>query len=268
MAGGNGVKRAKPAAVLIVVLPILVFFVSLGVGAFPITPGQLGRALLSPLFPSLASGLPEAAREIIFGIRLPASCLLSWPERTGRLRRFAPGPVQKSPRQRVHSRDLFGSGFRRLPVLVFLGSRVPPQFLAFAFAVGAVLIVLAVARSSDSPIVTLLLTGVIVSAFFSALLSLVEFFASPYALQSLFYWLMGNLSSSGWGPLALSLPLMAAGIAGLILMRWRLNVLSMSEEEAGALGVNVRREKSSSSAWRRSSPRRPSRWPGSSAGSG
>ena len=41
----------------------------------------------------------------------------------------------------------------------------------------------------------------------------------------------------------MSLPLMAAGILGLILMRWRMNVLSMSEEEAGALGINVRREK-------------------------
>jgi len=238
------VKRVQPAAVLIVVLPILVFFVSLGVGAFPITPGQLGRALLSPLFPSLAAGLPEAAREIIFGIRLPR-LLLALLAGAGlavsgaSLQALFKNPLVNEFTLGISSGAAFGASLS----LVFLGSRVPPQFLAFAFAVGAVLIVLAVARSSDSPIVTLLLTGVIVSAFFSALLSLVEFFASPYALQSLFYWLMGNLSSSGWGPLALSLPLMAAGIAGLILMRWRLNVLSMSEEEAGALGVNVRREK-------------------------
>jgi len=187
---------------------------------------------------------PEAAREIIFGIRLPR-LLLALLAGAGlavsgaSLQALFKNPLVNEFTLGISSGAAFGASLS----LVFLGSRVPPQFLAFAFAVGAVLIVLAVARSSDSPIVTLLLTGVIVSAFFSALLSLVEFFASPYALQSLFYWLMGNLSSSGWGPLALSLPLMAAGIAGLILMRWRLNVLSMSEEEAGALGVNVRREK-------------------------
>jgi iron complex transport system permease protein len=87
------------------------------------------------------------------------------------------------------------------------------------------------------------LTGVIISEFFSALLSLVEFFASPYSLQALFYWLMGNLSLAGWKELAISFPLMGVGTIGLVLMRWRMNVLSMSDEEAQSLGVNIRREK-------------------------
>jgi iron complex transport system permease protein len=87
------------------------------------------------------------------------------------------------------------------------------------------------------------LTGIIVTAFFSALLSLVEFFASPYVLQALFFWLMGSLSLASWPDLAISLPLIAAGLVVLYLLRWRLNVLSMSDEEARALGVNVRREK-------------------------
>jgi len=237
-------RRAKPAAVLIVVLPVLVFFVSLSVGAFPITPGQLGRALLSPIFPGLSAGLPEAAREIIFGIRLPR-LLLALMAGAGlavsgaSLQALFKNPLVNEYTLGISSGAAFGASLS----LVFLGSRIPSQFSAFVFAVAAVLIVLAVARSSDSPIVTLLLTGVIVSAFFSALLSLVEFFASPYALQSLFYWLMGNLSLTGWDELLLALPMMAAGMLGLILMRWRMNVLSMSEEEAGALGVNVRREK-------------------------
>jgi iron complex transport system permease protein len=234
----------RSRTILIVLLPFAVFFVSLGVGAFPISPGQLGRALLSPLFPGLRAGLPDAVREIIFGIRLPR-LLLALVAGAGlgvsgaSLQALFKNPLVNEYTLGISSGAAFGASLS----LVFLGSAVPPQLSAFAFAVAAVLIVLIVARSSDSPIVTLLLTGVIVSAFFSALLSLVEFFASPYALQSLFYWLMGNLSSAGWGQLALSLPLMAAGILGLTLMRWRMNVLSMSEEEAGALGINVRREK-------------------------
>ncbi len=96
---------------------------------------------------------------------------------------------------------------------------------------------------SESQTVSLLLTGVIVSAFFQALLSLVEFFANPYALQALFFWLMGSLSLATWKDLSISLPIMAVGVVVLILMRWRLNVLSLGEEEAKAMGVNVRREK-------------------------
>ena len=51
------------------------------------------------------------------------------------------------------------------------------------------------------------------------------------------------MSLATWNDLAVSLPVMAVGTVALILMRWRLNVLSLSEEEAAALGVNVRREK-------------------------
>jgi iron complex transport system permease protein len=237
-------KRRRGPSFLIVLFPVVVFFVSLAVGAFPITFGQLGRTLLSPLIPRLGTGLPEAVRQIIFDIRLPR-LLLALVAGAGlavsgaSLQALFKNPLVNEYTLGISSGAAFGASLS----LVVLGGGVPPQILAFAFAVAAVLIVLSVARSSDSPIVTLLLTGVIVSAFFSALLSLVEFFASPYALQSLFYWLMGNLSLTGWGQLALSVPLMAAGIVGLILMRWRMNVLSMSEEEAGALGVDVRREK-------------------------
>jgi iron complex transport system permease protein len=237
-------RGRRSRAILIVLLPFAVFFVSLAVGTFPISPGQLGRALLAPLFPRLGAGLPDAVREIIFGIRLPR-LLLGLIAGAGlavsgaSLQALFKNPLVNEFTLGISSGAAFGASLS----LVFLGSGVPPQLSAFVFAVAAVIIVLSVARSSDSPIVTLLLTGVIVSAFFSALLSLVEFFASPYALQSLFYWLMGSLASAGWGQLALSLPLMAAGILGLNLMRWRMNVLSMSEEEAGALGVNVRREK-------------------------
>ena len=77
-----------------------------------------------------------------------------------------------------------GAAFGAALSLVFLGRSFPPQAAAFLFAILAVLAVLLVAgRGESSSLISLLLTGVIVSAFFSALLSLVEFFASPYVLQ-------------------------------------------------------------------------------------
>ena len=85
-----------------------------------------------------------------------------------------------------------GAGFGAALSLVVLGRGFPPQVAAFAFALLAVAAVLAIAGRSESSVVPLLLTGVVVSAFFQALLSLVVYFASPYALQTLFFWLMGN----------------------------------------------------------------------------
>jgi iron complex transport system permease protein len=137
----------------------------------------------------------------------------------------------------------YGAAFGAALSLVFLGKGFPPQLAAFAFAIMAVLLVLVIAGKSASQIVPILLSGVIVSALFQALLSLVEFFANPYALQSLIFWLMGSLAAAVWGDLALTLPIIALGVVILILLRWRLNVLSLGDEEARALGVNVKWEK-------------------------
>jgi len=120
---------------------------------------------------------------------------------------------------------------------------MPVQVSAFIFSLVAVFIVLSVSRSTGGSIVSLLLTGVIVSAFFSALLTVVEYLASPYALQALFFWLMGSFSLAGWREVAMTLPAIFIAAFLLFLFRWRLNLLSLSEEEGRSLGMNVRREK-------------------------
>jgi len=237
-------KRRRPFSILIIASPFLILLLSLYFGPWHIPPLDVFKALFSPVFPSLKEGLPEGYLAAVFSIRLPRLLLA-----------FVAGAalsVSGASLQALFKNPLVneyilgtssGAAFGAALSMVFFGKHVPPQISAFVFAVLAVTTVLFFARKSESPIVTLLLTGVIVSAFFSALLMLTEFFASPYALQGLFYWLMGNLSKPGWGDLAVSIPLMSVGIVGLILMRWRMNVLSLSDEEAKSLGVNLRREK-------------------------
>lgn len=238
--------RRRALGWVIGISPVAVFFLSLYFGPWHIPPLDVLKTLLSPVFPALKGGLPEAQGYVdaIFGVRLPRLVLgltagAALAVSGASLQALFKNPLVNEYILGISSGAAFGAALS----LVFLGEAVPPQIAAFVFAVVAVLLVLAFAKSSDTPIVTLLLTGVIVSAFFSALLSLTEFFASPYSLQGLFYWLMGNLSLAGWRQLAVSCPLMAAGVIGLILMRWRMNVLSMSDDEARSLGVDLRREK-------------------------
>ncbi len=137
----------------------------------------------------------------------------------------------------------YGAAFGAALSLVFLGRAFPPQLAAFAMAVLAVLLVILIAGRPGSGIVPVLLSGIIVSALFQALLSLVEFVANPYALQALIFWLMGSLAQAAWDDLAVTLPVIGLGVLVLILLRWRMNVLSLGDDEARALGVNVRREK-------------------------
>lgn len=237
-------RKERAFGGLILLFPFAVFFVSLAIGVVHIPLDGVLKALLSPFIPSMKEGLPENYLGIVLGVRLPR-LLLAFLAGAGlsvsgaSLQALSKNPLVNEYILGISSGAAFGAS---LSIVIFRQS-FPPQISAFVFAVAAVAIVLFISRKSDSPIVSLLLTGIIVSAFFSALLALVEFFASPYALQGLFYWLMGNLGWPGWGSLSISLPLMAVGTAGLILMRWRMNVLSMSDEEARALGINIGREK-------------------------
>lgn len=225
-------------------LPVAVFIISLNIGSYPISPRTLIKVILSVFSPSSYPDVPAALRDIVFQIRLPRLLLAvavgaSLSVSGASLQALFKNPLVNEYILGISSGSAFGAAVS----LVFLGKGFPPQVAAFVFGIAAVIAVLIIARSAGSHIVALLLTGIIVSAFFSALLALVEFFASPYALQALFYWLMGNLSLATWRDLALSVPLMAAGVILLVLLRWRLNVLSMSDQEAKALGVSVRREK-------------------------
>jgi len=241
---GQDSKKTRLIFLFFLFLPFLLFLFSLSIGTYPISPRGLIRTLLSAFAPSSYPDIPSAYRDILIRIRLPrlllglaAGAALSVSGAS--LQALFKNPLVNEYILGISSGSAFGAAIS----VVFLGRAFPPQAVAFLFAVAAVAAVLFIAGSAESHFISLLLTGVIVSAFFSALLSLVMFFASPYALQALFFWLMGSLSLATWKDLAISLPLMLAGLVLLLLLRWRMNVLSMSDEEARALGVNVRREK-------------------------
>jgi iron complex transport system permease protein len=229
--------------VFLLALPVLLFIVSLGIGSYPISPRGLVKTLGS-FGSGEAAGVPAAYRDIIFKIRLPRLLLAlaigaALSVSGASLQALFKNPLVNEYILGISSGSAFGAALS----IVFLGRPFPPQLAAFLFAVAAVGAVLLISGKAESHFISLLLTGIIVTAFFSALLSLVEFFASPYVLQALFFWLMGSLSLASWKDLYISLPLIAVGLVFLFLLRWRLNVLSMSEEEARSLGVNVRREK-------------------------
>ncbi len=241
---GQENKKANLIFIFFLLLPLLLFIFSLSIGTYAISPRGLIKTLLSAFSPSSYPDVPSAYRDILIRIRLPRLLLAvavgaAFSVSGASLQALFKNPLVNEYILGISSGSAFGAALS----VVFLGRSFPPQIVAFLFAVGAVVAVLVIAGSAESHFISLLLTGVIISAFFSALLSLVVFFASPYALQALFFWLMGSLSLGAWKDLAISMPLIVAGLVVLILLRWRMNVLSMSDEDARALGVNVRREK-------------------------
>jgi len=121
---------------------------------------------------------------------------------------------------------------------------IPVQVSAFVFSLLAVAVAYTMARTQGrTPVVSLVLSGVIVSAVFSSLLAIVQIAVDERALQSIVYWMMGSMNTASWSKLESSLPLAFLGCLGILTLRWRLNVLALGDEEARSVGMNPERYK-------------------------
>jgi iron complex transport system permease protein len=118
------------------------------------------------------------------------------------------------------------------------------QGLAFLFGLGTVALVylIAAALHGHDRTLVLVLSGVVVGALAGACISLVKILADPYdQLPAITFWLLGSLAGVKLADLAIVGPLVLAGLVPLILLRWRIGVLSLGDDEARALGVDVTR---------------------------
>jgi iron complex transport system permease protein len=116
---------------------------------------------------------------------------------------------------------------------------------AFGFGAFALMLVGLLARvDGRSDTVMLVLTGVVIGALFAALVSLLQFLADPNSsLPAIVFWLMGSFSAATWARVGVAAPGVLIGVAALWLLRFRINVLSLGEEEARALGLPVERDR-------------------------
>jgi iron complex transport system permease protein len=118
------------------------------------------------------------------------------------------------------------------------------QMFAFAgglFAVGLVYGVGSRLRGHD-PLLALVLTGVVIGTLLGSAIALLKYLADPYnQLPAITFWLLGSLASISPKDLAVAAPLALLGLAPMLLLRWRMNLLALPDDEARALGVDTRR---------------------------
>lgn len=96
-------------------------------------------------------------------------------------------------------------------------------------------------KKGNSGTLMLVLSGVVVGAVFEALTSFIKYVADPEEkLPAITYWLMGSLSGSSMTDVYRALPMIGIAVSVLWLLRWRLNVISLSEDEAASLGINLK----------------------------
>jgi iron complex transport system permease protein len=231
----------KPRAIALMLMPLAMLYASLFVGRFPVSPGEVGHILWGHFFTG-AHQWTQSAETIVLQIRLPRAILAMF---VGAGLAVSGAAYQGMFRNPLVSTDILGvtaaSGFGAAVALLLSRNAVELQVFAFAFGLLGVAMTYLLARVYRStPVLMLVLSGVVVAAFFTALLSGAKYVADPESkLPAITYWLLGSLNGTSMSSLKMALPPIIAGSTGLMWMRWRINVLAMGDDEARSLGVRT-----------------------------
>ncbi len=135
-----------------------------------------------------------------------------------------------------------GASFGAALALLFRSNMITVQFSALSFGLLACFLtyILADIRGAKKTIM-LILSGLVISSLFQAMVSLVKYVAdTEEILPSITYWLMGSLYTSNYKSILLGTPSILIAVSILLLIRWKMNVLSLTEDEAKSLGMNIR----------------------------
>ena len=211
---------------------------SLLLGRYMVAPGQVFDILVRAVTGNLCGEIEES---VIINIRLPRILITLL---IGAGMAASGTAFQGLFQNPLVSPDVLGvsSGAAFGAVLGIIVSGLGYFSMALAMICGVLSVVMTYILSKvkgQSTVLSLVLSGMIVQALMNALVSLLKYTADPYSkLPAITYWLMGSFSTASYNDLKLVGIPVAVSLLILFLLRWRINILSLGDEEAAALGVN------------------------------
>ena len=226
----------KRTVVILILLPIITALICICAGRMGIGPADVFKTFFG------SKEISGNVRITVMNIRLPrillgllcgaglslAGCCFQG---------FFSNPLATPDTMGVAGGASFGAALGLLLGFNMIGV----QLLSFGMGIAAVFLTKAAASGREHGPAVLVISGIMVGALFSALVSLVKFLAdSESQLPAITYWLMGSLGGTGYKKLALGAPIIIIGIIIIFLLRWRINLLALSEDELIASGTNVK----------------------------
>ena len=220
---------------------VLVVFASLCLGRVTIPFLQTLKILFSPIL-SLEPDWSETTYSVVMDVRLPrilagllvgAALSISGASFQG---------VFQNPLVSPHILGVAaGAGFGAALAILFFDNIWMIHLISFLFGIASVAMTYALSRVYKmTPVLMLVLSGIVVGSLFSALTSLLKYMADPMnKMPAIVFWLLGSLNHVSFKNLLITLPIFLACMAVLLLVRWRINLLSMGEEDARSLGINT-----------------------------
>lgn len=228
-------------------LPLLCTFVSLFLGRLFIDPLTVLKILAQKLlFIPLETTWAETMETVVIRVRLPRAIMAG---AVGAGLSISGAAFQGMFHNPLVSPYILGisagAGFGAALAITMNAPMLLLQLSAFLFGLAAVAITYFTSRIyRTTPILMLVLSGIVVASLFQSMLSLLKYTVDTEdKLPAIVFWLMGSLGGVRLENLPAAMASVVSGSLGLLLVRWRINLLSMGDQEARAMGVNTERLK-------------------------
>ncbi|MBQ9845329.1 MAG: iron ABC transporter permease [Oscillospiraceae bacterium] len=240
-------KQSRLKWATIIILPFVIFFASLFMGRYSVSPTEVVQIFANYFFgANYTQTWEDSAAKVIIQVRFPRAVMAAL---VGAGLSSSGAAFQGMFQNPLVSPFILGvsagASFGAALGLVMSLPSLAVQGMAFIFGIFAVAITYFLAHIYKStPVLMLVLSGTVVSAFFQALLQILKFTAEgDEKLPAITFWLMGSLGSVGLNDLVISIIPVIICLIGLWILSWRINVLSMGDREARSLGVHTERIK-------------------------
>lgn len=222
-------------------LLIITMLVAMGIGRYSISIGDIINVLLPD---SLSSGnIDPNVKKVIYNIRLPRVLIAAL---AGSGLAISGAAFQSLFSNPLATPDTLGvatgASFGAALGIILGFDSIGVQSCAFIAGIACIGLVYAISKvKGERPMIMIILAGMVISSLFQAMVSLLKYVADPQdTLPQITFWLMGSLSGVGFEELILGSPFIIIGIVIIFLLRWKMNMLSLHEDESKSLGVNVK----------------------------
>ena len=225
--------------IVLIILPVVTAVLALGIGRYFISPVEVMEALAGRFTGNYE--ISEMAYKTVWNLRIPR-ILLALLVGAGlstagcAFQSLFANPLATPDTLGVASGASFGAALGILFGFDLLGM----QLISFLMGALAVTLTWLGGSGKSRGLSSVVLSGIMMGSLFNALVSLVKYVADAETqLPAITYWLMGGLNNAGYKSLLFGAPPIIIGILVLYLIRWRMNLLPLSEDEARSSGINI-----------------------------
>ncbi len=234
-------KNYKILIMVLIVILMMVFMVSMSSGRYAIAFDKVIKILWGNIIQTRGDW-SDIEQTVVMMVRLPRAVLAMVVGAGLAVSGVAMQALFSNPLVSPHVLGVsYGAGFGAALGILVSENTFTIEIMAMSFGLVAIFLTYMISYTKKGmQLYMLVLSGVIVGALFQAFISLIKYVADPEEkLPTIVYWLMGSLSGTSLDDLRIAVPLITIGIISIILISWKLNILSLSEEEAISMGVSL-----------------------------